>query len=216
MKTYFFSFFLLVSAIAYAQETNLKSRFKPFQIEYANSHKWVDDTLSIDAGPHSNLFITHDKKFSVTHIPMFYAEPGSDFMLQAKVETNHLKNWDAGVIMVYVNESYWAKLCFEKTVEGPNRIVSVVNNIVSDDCNSDIIEGDSVFLRVVKLGKSFRFSFSTDGKNWYTTRYFTLNEQNSLKAGLASQSPAGEHCLSKFSDIKFATTEIREYWDNKK
>jgi uncharacterized protein len=216
MKTYFFTFFLLVSVTAYTQKTNLKSRFNPFQIEYANSYEWADDILSIDAGPKTNLFITHDKTFNVALIPMLYTEPDSDFMLQAKVETNHLKTWDAGVIMVYVNENYWAKLCFEKSVEGPNRIVSVVNNIVSDDCNSDIIEGSLVFLRVVKLGKSFRFSFSTNGKDWHVVRYFTLNEQYNLKAGLASQSPVGEHCLSEFSDIEFTTTEIREYWDNKK
>ena len=127
-----------------------------------------------------------------------------DFELQAKVKTQHRQKWDAGVLMVYVNDSYWAKLCFEKAVQGPNRIICVVNNLVSDDSKSDIVKTDSVYLRMVKKEKSIRFAYSLNGLEWQTVRYFTLNEMENIKIGFASQSPAGESCTSQFSEIKLA------------
>lgn len=195
---------VLLSGILKAQNTFDPSHFVPTQIEYANSYNWENDELVIDAKANTNLFVTHNKKLNVTNVPMLLKEVEGDFEFHAKVKPQLRKKWDAGVLMVYVNDNFWGKLCFEKTVEGPNRIISVVNNFVSDDAKSDIIHSDSVYLRIVKKDKSFRFAYSLTGLKWTTVRYFTLNEMEDLKIGFSSQSPAGLSCESKFSEMKLA------------
>lgn len=62
-------------------------------------------------------------------------------------------------------------------------IVSVVTRGVSDDCNSTIIDGNSVYLRVAHTGKAFGLHYSLDGKYWNMVRYFTLGKTENLRVG---------------------------------
>lgn len=215
MKTYLILLFLFVSVLTTAQDKKLESMFKPFKIEFVEHYAWNNNVLSITAKPNTNLFITHTKNWRATNLPMLLMEPESNFMLQAKVETNHINKWDAGILVVYVNDDYWGKLCFEKTMQGVNRMVTVINNQVSDDASSVIVEEDEVYVRLVKMGQSFRYSFSLDGEIWQTVRYFTLNKQNAIKVGFASQSAGNESCISTFRQIEYRTSNIQEYWKNK-
>ena len=75
-------------------------------------------------------------------MPMLVFEPVGDFSLSAQVEAKQIEQWDAAMLVVYVNNEYWAKLCFEMPQMNLKRMVSVVNNVISDDAYHDIIEGN--------------------------------------------------------------------------
>jgi regulation of enolase protein 1 (concanavalin A-like superfamily) len=82
-------------------------------------------------------------------------------------------------------------------------IVSVVTRGRSDDCNSKIIDGNEVYLRVARLGQAFAFHYSEDGRTWHLVRHFTLGPVDELQVGFSSQSPTGPGCRSTFSEISY-------------
>ncbi len=81
-------------------------------------------------------------------------------------------------------------------------IVSVVNKGDSDDCNSVVIAGNTVHLRLARIGRAFAFHYSIDGRFWHFTRYFNLGVEGAA-IGFSSQSPTGSGCASVFEDIRF-------------
>jgi regulation of enolase protein 1 (concanavalin A-like superfamily) len=72
----------------------------------------------------------------VDKTPRLLFKPADDFVLGAKVTVDFHSQWDSGVLVLYVNDAVWAKLCFEMTVEKYPAIVSVVTRDISDDDNS--------------------------------------------------------------------------------
>ena len=59
--------------------------------------------------------------------------------------------------------SSWAKLCFEYSPQREPMVVSVVTRGLSDDCNSFVVDGATVWLRIARVGSAFAFHASTDG-----------------------------------------------------
>ena len=117
--------------------------------------------------------------------------------------------YDAGVLVIYQHETSWAKLCFERSPQGSPMIVSVVNKNTSDDCNSIWIDGDSIYLRISKIGESFALHYSTDGDYWHMVRYFAL-ESLQTYLGFLVQSPTGEGCDVIFTDIKYQARTLKD------
>ena len=118
--------------------------------------------------------------------------------------------FDAGVIQVRVNDELWGKLCFEYSPQHHPMIVSVVNRGVSDDCNSVVIDGNEIFLRVALTPKTISFHYSHDGLFWYFVRYFTLGNHNNVKVGLSAQSPTGKKCEVIFSEINYSSGVLKD------
>ena len=67
-------------------------------------------------------------------------------------------------------------------------VVSVVTRGVSDDCNSFVVDGTSVWLRIARIGGAFAFHASTDGVGWSFVRYFALATAGEPSVGFAAQS----------------------------
>jgi len=82
-------------------------------------------------------------------------------------------------------------------------IVSVVTRGLSDDCNSVVIDGNTVYLRVTRVGQAFALHYALDGKYWHFVRYFTLGNAEGLRTGFLAQSPTGEGCTVVFSEIAY-------------
>jgi regulation of enolase protein 1 (concanavalin A-like superfamily) len=121
--------------------------------------------------------------------------------------------WDAGVLVLYVNDAVWAKFCFEMSIEKQPTIVSVVTRGLSDDSNSIPIHGSSVYLKVNKVGHAIYFFESEDGQHWSVIRIFSLGEKPDLRIGFSSQSPVGDHCTTTFSEIKYLPGKVSP-WSN--
>lgn len=165
--------------------------------------RFADGALHIDAGEKTDLFTDPGGAITIANSPRLVFDPPGDFMLSASVSVPFASTYDAGVLLVHADAVRWGKLCFEFSPQGQPMIVSVVTKGDSDDCNSVVIDGNRVRLRIARIGRAFAFHYSTDGAWWHMVRYFNLGDAERISAGFSAQSPTGTGCAVTFEDIRF-------------
>ena len=177
-----------------------------------SAEKWQIEngkTLSITAGKATDWFSSPMGDELRDNTPRLLFKPAEDFVLSTKVTVDFRSQWDSGALVLYVNNSLWAKLCFEMTIEKRPTIVSVVTRDLSDDNNSIAINGSSVYLKIAKAGQAIFFYASEDGRHWTIIRAFSLGKKTpGLRVGFSSQSPAGDGCTSQFSQIMYLSKRV--------
>jgi uncharacterized protein len=166
-------------------------------------HLGEDGSLSIQAGPGTDLFVDPQGAASMLNAPRLLGSPSGDFQLSARVTVDFAATFDAGVLLLYTNERSWAKLCFERAPSGEAMVVSVVTRDVSDDANSFAVEAPQVWLRMSRLGPAWAFHASTDGSRWQFIRHFALDSADGLASGFLAQSPTGSGCTAVFDAITY-------------
>lgn len=163
-----------------------------------------DKTLSIQAGPKTDLFNDPAGTIVIDNAPCaLMTPPDPSFILSAKVSVAFGATYDAGALHIRVSDALWAKLCFEYSPQGQPMVVSVVNRGVSDDCNSVVIDGSEVYLRMARTPRTIAFHYSTDGRAWVFVRYFSLGMTDVVRVGFSAQSPTGAQCRAVFSEIAY-------------
>lgn len=132
--------------------------------------------------------------------------PEGDFALSARVSVDFAGTFDAGVLCLWQSQEQWAKLCFEHSPQREGMIVSVVTRDISDDANALVIEGSSVYLRLLRTGHAYAFHYSLDGSIWHFVRLFRLGQGGDpMHAGLLAQAPDTSECTSTFEAITFSS-----------
>ncbi len=179
-------------------------------INAAESWTVSEDALSLTAGEKTDWFIDPAGETVVGNAPALVMPVEDPWMLRARVSAAHAATFDAAVLVVHADERTWAKLCLELAPDGRVMVVSVVTRGESDDCNSVPIVGDSVWLRVSRLGRAFAFHYSADGHGWDMVRYFGLGEIGPVEVGFLAQSPTGEGCEATFRDISFVPEALAD------
>jgi uncharacterized protein len=185
----------------------------PGQLRWKNSpESWNTDEkgLTIVAGKNTDWFISPLDRKATINGPILLFEPAADFILSAHVRVDFREQWDAGFLMIYVNDRTWAKLAIEMSAYQEPTIVSLVTQGVSDDCNSASFPGSSAYLRIARSGQALFFYWSSDGQSWRLVRTFTLGARGRLRAGFAAQAPMGDHGTAVFSDIKYEPKKISD------
>jgi regulation of enolase protein 1 (concanavalin A-like superfamily) len=170
------------------------------------------ETVTIAAGPQTDWFVAPGGASVKASAPALVGPTRGDFMLSARVEVEFAASFDAGALMLWKDERTWAKLCFEYSPQREPMVVSVVTRGVSDDCNSVVVEGNAVWLRISRIGKAFAFHASTDGAAWSFVRHFAFDDGD-FEVGLAAQAPVGEGCVVRFSEIRFGNVTLGELRD---
>lgn len=121
--------------------------------------------------------------------------------------------FDAGVLLLWLDDRRWGKLCFEYSPDEP-MIVSVVTRGVSDDANAFAVDGMTVWLRVARIDQTFAYHASLDGTTWRMIRFFTFDHvATHATIGFEAQSPTGDGCVVTFDDIRFSRERLGELWD---
>ncbi len=170
-----------------------------------------DNSLSITAGGKTDWFIDPAGTGMSNNAPVaLFMPPVENFLLSARVTVNFGSMFDAGVLFVYERDDLWAKLCFEYSPQNKPMVVSVVTRGLSDDCNSAVIDGNSAYLRVARIGTTFALHYSLDGQYWNLVRYFTLGKVEALRVGFEAQSPTGQRCNVVFSEIAYRPGVLKE------
>jgi hypothetical protein len=173
--------------------------------------RWRSDdgsSLTIVAGGRTDLFVDPGGASQARNAPCLVGPPGGDFQLSARVTVELAATYDAGVLLLHAHDQAWAKLCLERSPQGRPTIVSVVTRGVSDDCNSMVVDGPRVWLRVARMGAAFAFHASTDGAFWQLVRYFALEEAERAAVGFLAQSPTGEGCSATFDQIRYTPERL--------
>jgi regulation of enolase protein 1 (concanavalin A-like superfamily) len=161
-------------------------------------------TLTLAAGPRSDLFIDPaGDEGARPDAGRWTGLPGEqDFALAARVTVGFGAMFDAGVLLVYLSDRRWAKLCYELSPQGKSTAVTVVTHGTSDDSNSFETAGP-LWLRISRSRRAWAFHASTDGAYWQLLRYFTLGEASGARVGFMAQSPRGAGCTAIFDAISF-------------
>jgi regulation of enolase protein 1 (concanavalin A-like superfamily) len=179
----------------------------------ASPVRWHTDNgayLRIESGPKTDLFVDPGGDVVNLSAPRLTGPPPEgDLQLSARVSVDFAATYDAGVLLVWADETRWAKLCFERSPDRAPMIVSVVTRRCSDDANAFVVTGHTVWLRVSRLGRAYAFHASTDGLTWSLIRYFDLGTE-SAQLGFESQSPTGDGCVATFENISFVGKRLTD------
>jgi len=167
-------------------------------------------TLTIRAGARTDLFVDPSGGPEAGNAARLLGPATGDFLLSARVTVDFAARFDAGVLLVYVDDGSWAKLCFEYAPLNVATVVSVVTRGLSDDCNSYPVEVNSTWLRVARLGGAFAFHSSTDGESWQLVRHFALGPVDKIAIGFLVQSPEGDGCRATFDSIHLRQETLRD------
>jgi regulation of enolase protein 1 (concanavalin A-like superfamily) len=137
-------------------------------------------------------------------------KPDSDFVLIVSIAHSFSNKWDAGAIVLKRDSLHWIKFCFEKDYTGARRVVSVVTEDVSDDCNSVEIDSNKVYYKMAKAGKVITLYYSDDGFKWFLVRHFQFDAGGDFEVGFLAQSPTGTRCEVEFSNIQYQAKRIKD------
>lgn len=165
-----------------------------------------DGVLVLTSGAKSDLFIDPaGEEGARPDAGRLTGLPGDrDFTLTARTSVKFGSVFDAGVLLLYLSERRWAKLCYELSPQRRPSVVSVVTRGTSDESNSFETGGAPVWLRITRAGRAWAFHASEDGAWWRLVRYFTLGEASGARVGFLAQSPQGPGCTAVFDSISYA------------
>jgi regulation of enolase protein 1 (concanavalin A-like superfamily) len=204
---------LMGTAVFGGEQGDLRIKAIPGPLRWKNSptsSEARENALTIGAGPSTDWYISPVDGKASANAPVLLFQPTEEFVLTAKVTVEFQTKWDAGTLMVYINDSTWAKFALEMSVYQQPTIVTVVTRGVSDDCNSASVAGNSVWLRIAKIGPAIGFYASPDGGSWKMVRAFTFGPAPDMRAGFSSQSPAGKGGKATFSEITYSARKIKD------
>ncbi|WP_030157806.1 DUF1349 domain-containing protein [Glycomyces sp. NRRL B-16210] len=139
--------------------------------------------------------------------------PDGDWRFSARFKVGFKSTYDAGALLLVIDDDHWAKFAFEYSPEGTGMIVSVVTRGVSDDANGWTVEGEHVWLRASRIGPAFALHASDDGERWEFVRCFGFGVEGPVRAGLSVQSPIGEGCEAVIDEVAFTTETLRDLRD---
>ena len=207
----------------------------PFLISPSPAGSWrVDEatgTVTVAAQAHTDIFIdpgdgsanggpdlgtgmSLNAESMLNAATLLGVPPDGDFQFSARVTVDFASTFDAGVLLLWLDERRWAKLCFEFSPAGEPMIVSVVCRGVSDDANAFVVPGRSVWLRVSRIDRVYAYHASLDGKAWQMVRVFALADETSGdRIGFEAQSPTGDGCSVTFDQIRFLPERLADLRD---
>jgi uncharacterized protein len=196
----------------------------PFSLSPSSEAAWkiseTPATVTATAVPHSDIFIDPGAGTQLNAESMLNAAtllgvpPDGDFQFSARVTVGFASTYYAGVLLVWVDDRHWGKLCFEFSPAGERMIVSVVTRGVSDDANAFVVDDQTVWLRVSRVDHAFAYHASLDGKVWRMVRFFSVDGTSEPAAiGFEAQSPTGDGCVVSFDDIRFKRERLGDLRD---
>ncbi|SEM56644.1 DUF1349 domain-containing protein [Paenibacillus sp. OV219] len=176
----------------------------------ANAHalSWINEPadwtcteqegLLVEAPANADYYQDPAGKHMVSSAPFLQLTASSSFELTTRLSVQMKHKYDSGCLMVMADDRNWAKLCFEYNGRYPTIVSVVTIDGVSDDCNSERVDVEKPFLRIVRQANCMTFSYSADGEVWEQIRYFGMKLQDECRAGVVAQSPQGTGCTVQF------------------
>jgi regulation of enolase protein 1 (concanavalin A-like superfamily) len=202
---------LLCHSCVAQQNDNIRISSIPYSLHWQNtplSYAIQGDTLTIVAGSKTDMFRDPNVTYNTNNAPQLLFRADSNFILSASIQHSFSNKWDGGAIVLFQDSLNWIKFCFEKDYTGAKKVVSVVTKNTSDDCNSVEIKSDHVFYKVAKADNVITLYYSSDNKTWFLIRHLQLDSMKDLHIGFLAQSPTGERCTVKISNIQYQAKKI--------
>jgi uncharacterized protein len=196
----------------------------PFPVASSHHGVWSLDgstgAVIAIAPAHTDLYVnpggadSGDAESMLNAATLLGTPPPGDFQFSARVTVDFTAQYDAGVLLLWIDERHWAKFCFEFSPASEPMVVSVVTCDFSDDANAFVLPDRVVWLRVSRVGRVYAFHASTDEQSWSLIRVFTLGEAlDTHMIGFEAQSPTGDGCQVTFDRIRFISARLADLRD---
>ncbi|MEO8267964.1 MAG: DUF1349 domain-containing protein [Ilumatobacteraceae bacterium] len=196
----------------------------PFPVTPSQLDVWRRDeragAVMASAPAHTDLYVnpggegSGDAESMLNAATLLGTSPAGDFQLAARVTVDFAAQYDAGVLLIWIDARHWAKFCFELSPAAEPMVVSVVTRDFSDDANAFVLADRSVWFRVSRIDHVYAFHASTDGATWRLIRVFTLGEAlDGHMVGFEAQSPTGDGCVVSFEHIRFTAERLADLRD---
>lgn len=175
----------------------------------------ANEKVIFKAGEKSDYFSDPDGKLSNTTAPMLLSKVDNTkpFTLTAKVTPEFTAKglYNAGVLYIYVNDSFYQKFCFEQDERGNHRIVTVRTMGTSDDNNHDVVKEPSVYMKITSDTKTVASYYSLDKKNWQMVRLYKNNYPKEIWMGISTQCPIDKGTKSIFEEINLEEKSVSDF-----
>lgn len=175
----------------------------------------ANEKVIFKAGEKSDYFSDPDGKLSNTTAPMLLSEIDNTkpFTLTAKVTPEFTEKglYNAGVLYIYVNDSFYQKFCFEQDERGNHRVVTVRTMGTSDDNNHDIVKQPFVYMKISSDTKTVASYYSLDKKNWQMVRLYKNNYPKKIWMGISTQCPVDKGTQSIFEEINLEEKSVSDF-----
>ena len=205
---------IITGLLSYEQQAQqLKISSIPYELFWENHPEKFsinNNSITLVAGPKTDMFRDPTVTYNTDNAPKLLFRPDSDFVLISSIEHAFASKWDGGAIVIKQDSLNWIKFCFEKDYTGARRVVSVVTKNISDDCNSVSLKENKVFYKVAKAGNVITLYYSVNGKSWFLIRHLRFETDKNFTLGFLAQSPTGNKCTVRFSNIHYKATRIKD------
>lgn len=175
----------------------------------------TNEKVIFKAGEKSDYFSDPDGKLSNTTAPMLLSEVDNTkpFTLTAKVTPEFTEKglYNAGVLYIYVNDSFYQKFCFEQDERGNHRVVTVRTMGTSDDNNHDTVKQPFVYMKISSDTKTVASYYSLDKKNWQMVRLYKNNYPKKIWMGISTQCPVDKGTQSIFEEINLEEKSVSDF-----
>ena len=174
----------------------------------------TDKRIVIHAEPGTDLWQNTYYNFTKNtgHALVAEADEECSFSVRAAREGSSL--YDQCGVLVYLDGKNWAKVCMEYGDESTQRLGSVVTSGGYSDWAWTELPGDIdvMYYRVSRLGDSFLFEASQDGKEYREMRIFHLRCKNAaVRIGVFACCPTGDGMKAVFEEAAFTPPAWKPY-----
>ena len=155
--------------------------------------------LEIEVLKGTDFFNDPESGETTSTAPFLFKEMEGDFVAVLKLRPDFSSQWNAGAILMMIDESNWIKFAFENSDATGKSIVSVVTRDVSDDANGVVLnDHDELWLKMIRKGNIYAMHWSLDGIEYKMCRLAAMKESSSVKIGLEAQCPVGKKAVHDF------------------
>jgi regulation of enolase protein 1 (concanavalin A-like superfamily) len=204
---------LLLNVKTDAQRDSLSVPSIPHKLFWENTPKRFSvngNEIVIVASEKTDMFRDPNVTYNTDNAPKLLFEADENFVLTVSIEHAFYSKWDGGAIVIKQDSLNWIKFCFEKDYTDAKRVVSVVTKSISDDCNSVEMNANKVFYKLAKADNVITLYCSTNGIKWYLVRHLQFDTRKGFRVGFLAQSPTGNQCEVKFSNIVYQVKKIKD------
>ena len=174
----------------------------------------TSDSLTITAFKGSDYYTPQDGSAATLSAPLVLFPVQGDFIFSARVTIALGANFDGAALMVYADDSHWAKLLLERSQPGMDGVTSTIVAPRGDDAYHVMLAPGqgAIFLKVTRQGDMLAFYTSNDGQAWTIARDFTLDTALPVMAGFEAQSPLGDTATARFDQIRLEARTPGDFW----
>ncbi len=158
------------------------------------------ETLFISAEPKTDFWRKTYFGYVTDNGHLLHRPVSGDFTAQVKVSGAFRDQYDQAGLMVRLSETVWLK-CGVELVDKLLNVSTVFTRDYSDWSGVPLTEPHpALWIRLVRKGSAFTFSYSADGQSFREVRQGYLTDVRTVEVGLMAAAPEGGGFEARFDE----------------